>query len=73
MLTSHENEAYSDLVFLNNLRSVQYMVTKLFVHCTHGLSFLCAEFHVHRLYNFEEPKITLKWHSRMTAVILKQP
>ena len=49
------------------------MATKLFVNCTNGLSVLCAKFHTPRLYNFEEKKITLKWHSRMTAAIVKQP
>lgn len=60
VLTSHENEAYSDLVFLNNLKSFQHMATKLFVHCTHGLSVLYAECHVPRLHNFEEQKYNVK-------------
>ena len=36
------------------------MATKLFVHCTNGLSVLCAKFHTPRLYNFEEEKNNVK-------------
>ena len=60
MLASHVNEAYSDLVFLNNLKSFQYLTTKLFIHCTYGLMVLHAKFHVPRLYTFEEQKYNVK-------------